>query len=152
MSDHDQWTADDSRAEVDRDYDLPEAPEYRYHIESGVPRNYAVYDGHTGEVVSRLTTWEAACARVSKLERENERVIIRNGIPGRHDVYRGDRHIGEVRRVEEGYEPRPGRMDSRTVWRAVPLSREAHASSSGCPSYRTRREAADALAAGQVIV
>lgn len=58
-------------------------------------------------------------------------------IPGHAEVYRDGRHVGEVRRVD-------GR------WRAVPLSRVAHASSSGCPSYRTRREAADALATGQV--
>jgi hypothetical protein len=75
---------------------------------------------------------------------------VKTLIPGCADVYLDGEHIGECRRVEEGYQPRPGQMDTRTVWRAVPLSRVAHASSSGCPSYPTRRAAARALASGEV--
>lgn len=64
-------------------------------------------------------------------------VSIQPLIPGLADVYRDGRHVGEVRQVSRR-------------WRAVPLSRVAHASSVGCPSYRTREEAAQALADGAV--
>ena len=56
--------------------------------------------------------------------------------------------IGEVRKDTRNYATRPGQYGSRTVWVAVPLSRSAHASTSGCSTYTTRREAVDALTQG----
>ena len=53
--------------------------------------------------------------------------------------------LGEVRKVSQNTQ-----AGSVTVWRAVPLSRVAHASSSGCPSFGTRREAIACVRDGRI--
>jgi len=77
---------------------------------------------------------------------------LRNIIDGGADVYADGRYLGEVRRGTVAFRPRPGQADDKTVWFAVPRSRAAHAHTDGCPHYPTRREAAQALATGSVVL
>lgn len=69
---------------------------------------------------------------------------------GHAHVYWNGRAIGNVQRDSVAEQVRPGVVRERYGWAAIPESKVAVADpvrQAGCQVYRTRREAAEALAA-----
>lgn len=69
---------------------------------------------------------------------------------GRANVTVDGKYIGRVERISVGIQTKPGQYGSEDRWFALNESRVSHARPelSGAPSFRTRREAVDALANG----